>query len=317
MEKTAPARAQQDKASTTRESEHGSKAVSVLAVLLATACWGASGVFVKLVAQTAEISALALAFWRDLTSFTVLLLILGLLRPDWLRIDRRADLKWLVATGAVLGTFHVFWNLGVMVNGAAVATVQQAAMPAIVTLVAWVFWSEPLTGKKILAIILTFVGTVLVSGIDVLGQTNLTWSGFLIGLGIPISYSGWNLLGKRARGKYRSLTVMLYSFGFGALVLFPLQLFTPQPWPVTGQAVLWFAALICIATVTPFVVYTFALGGLQASVATILAMTEIPIVAVYAYFILGERLTPDQFLGAALVVAGVLMLTWPGRKRPT
>jgi drug/metabolite transporter (DMT)-like permease len=46
-------------------------------------------------------------------------------------------------------------------------------------------------------------------------------------------------------------------------------------------------------------------------------MTEIPIVAVYAYFILGERLTPDQFLGAALVVAGVLMLTWPGRKRPS
>ena len=280
-----------------------------LAVLLAAACWGTSGIFVKLVAAEVEISALSLAFWRDITTFTVLVLGLALLRPAWLRF-RKADLRWLVALGGSLGIFHVFWNLGVFLNGAAVATVQQAAMPAIVAVAAWVIWRESLTWSKILAIILTFVGTVLVSGLDVLGQVQLSLGGLLVGLGIPVTYAAWNLFGKKVRATYNPFTTLTYAFAFGALVLLPFQFFTPQPWPVPGPAMVWFAALIALSTILPFSVYTFALGRLPASVATILAMSEIAFVAVYAYVLLGERLTPSQILGAVLVVAGVLLLSW-------
>jgi hypothetical protein len=49
-----------------------------LAVLLAAACWGTSGIFGRLIGAEASISALALAFWRDLTTFVVLLVGLGL-----------------------------------------------------------------------------------------------------------------------------------------------------------------------------------------------------------------------------------------------
>jgi hypothetical protein len=38
-------------------------------------------------------------------------------------------------------------------------------------------------------------------------------------------------------------------------------------------------------------------------------MAEIPIVAVYAYVLLGEHMSLDQVIGAALVIAGVLMLS--------
>ncbi len=98
-----------------------------LMVLTATALWGTSGVFVKLILNSADVTALALAFWRDAFTFTALLLGIGLLRPSLLRVRRR-DLPWLMALGGTLGIFHVFWNLGVLVNGAAVATVQQAAL---------------------------------------------------------------------------------------------------------------------------------------------------------------------------------------------
>jgi drug/metabolite transporter (DMT)-like permease len=105
------------------------------------------------------------------------------------------------------------------------------------------------------------------------------------------------------------LTALTYAFGFGALVLLPFQFFTPQPWPVTGLSFVWFAALIGLSTIVPFSAYTFGLGRLPASVASIVAMSEIPIVAVYAYFLLDERLSPDQVLGAGLVIAGVLILS--------
>ena len=287
-----------------------------LAVLLATACWGTSGIWVQFIVDTSGISALALAFWRDFTTFLVLLLGLRLLHPAWLEVNKR-DLKWLIGLGGSLGIFHVFWNLGVLVNGAPVATVQQAAMPAVVAIVASLIWAEPLTGRKIVAIILTFVGTVLVSGVDVLGQTGITLGGFLIGLGIPLSYASWNLFGKRVRGDYNPATTLTYGFGFGALVLLPFQFFTPQPWPVPTETFLWFAGLISVATILAFSLYTFALGRLQASVASILAMAEIPIVAVYAYFLLGDRMSLDQIVGAVLVIAGVVMLSWPKKKEGT
>lgn len=291
-----------------------SSVLGYVGVILATACWGTSALFVKLVLESGEISALALAFWRDLTTFLTLLAGLLLLKPEALRVKGR-DLKWLVALGGSLGTFHVFWNLAVFLNGAAVATVQQAAMPAIVAVVAWLVWQESLTSRKILAIVLTFVGTVLVSGVEILGETDLTLGGFLVGLGTPVMYAAWNLFGKQVRGDYGPFTILTYGFGFGALVLLPFQFFTPQPWPVPSAAWLPFAGLIGIATVAGFSIYTFSLGRLEASVATILAMAEIPIVAVYATLLLHERLTPEEVLGSVLVVSGVLMLYWRRRKR--
>lgn len=288
--------------------------IGSLAVLLATACWGTSGLFVKLILSNQEVSAFALAFWRDLTTFLVLLGGLRLLRPKWLQV-KREDLWWFVGLGAGIGIFHIFWNLAVFLNGAAVATVQQAAMPAIVAIVARLIWQEPLTWRKILAIILTFVGTVLVSGVSVLGEADLTLLGFFVGLGTPVTYAAWNLFVKKIRDGYNPFTTLTYGFGFGTLVLLPIQFFTPQPQGVPPSTLLYFAGLIGIATIGGFTIYTFGLGRLQASVATILAMAEIPIVAVYAYLLLGERMTIDQVIGAGMVVVGVLMLSRRRKKK--
>jgi drug/metabolite transporter (DMT)-like permease len=298
---------------TVSEAKTGTHARSDLlgsaAVLFAAASWGMSGVFVKWLGAEVEIEALALAFWRDLATFLVLLAGVGLFRPDWLRVQR-TDLGWLVALGASLGTFHVFWNLGVFLNGAAVATVQQAAMPAIVAVLAWLIWRESLTWTKITAIILTLLGTVLVSGRGIVGDASLSLVGMLVGLAIPVTYAAWNLFGKKVRETCNPITTLTYAFGFGALVLLPFQFFTPQPWPVPASSLLWFAGLIAVATLIPFSAYTFALGRLPASVASILAMSEIAFVAAYAYILLGERLTVSQILGAVLVVGGVLLLSW-------
>jgi drug/metabolite transporter (DMT)-like permease len=287
----------------------GSPVIGYLAVLAAAACWGTSGIFITFIVDSSGVSATALAFWRDISTFTVLIAGGLLFNPGKLKV-KRADLPWLAGMGASLGIFHIFWNLGVTLNGAAITTVQQAAMPAIVAVVAWFIWREALTRRKIIAIILTFVGTVLVSGVGELSQAKLTPAGLLVGFGVPIFYAGWSLFGKKLRTGYEALVVLTYAFGFATLVLLPLQFFTPQPFPVPPITYLWFAGLIFGATLGGFGNYTFGLGRLPASVASILAMTEIAFVSVYAYVLLQERLSPVQIAGTLLVVAGVILLVW-------
>jgi drug/metabolite transporter (DMT)-like permease len=281
--------------------------IGYAAVLSAAALWGASGVFVKYIADNEAMSAIALAFWRDLTTF-ICLLLLGLATlPGKLRI-KRSDWRDMAGMGACLGAFHIFYNLGILINGAAVTTIQQAIMPAIVTGVAWYLWQEALTLRKILAILLAFAGAVLVAGLADIKSSSFSLSGLLLGLSVPCLYAGWNLFGKKVRMQYNSLVVLIFAFGIASVLLLPLQFFVRQPWPIQTTTWLWFTGLIGLSTLSAFFLYAVGIGRLQASIASILLMSEIAFAGFYAYFLLGERLVMTQMLGAVLVVAGVLQL---------
>jgi len=284
------------------------------AVFTAAAFWGGSGVFVKLIADYATVSATALAFWRDVTTFVCLLLAGLAAIPGKIRLQR-SDWRIMAGMGASLGLFHIFYNVGIMLNGAAVTTVQQAVMPAIVTISARFLWQEKLTGPKILALLSAFAGTVLVAGLADLKSGGFTLSGLLIGLCIPCLYAAWNLFGKKLRMQYEALVVLIFAFGIASALLLPLQFFIAQPWPIQPLTWLWFAGLIGISSLAAFFLYAVGIGRLQASIASILLMSEIAFAVFYAYLFLGERMTMSQVAGTILVVGGVLQLLRKKQRR--
>lgn len=286
----------------------------LLMVIAATVCWATSGIFITLVADGAGLSAIGLAFWRDIGTFSALFLGLLLARPAMLRV-RRPDLPWLAAMGAIsIGIFHVMWNTSVLLAGVSIATVLQSNAPILVTLMAWLLWREPLTGRKIGAIVLAFAGTLLISRIDGLGNLQVSPLGFLAGLGAAITYSTLSLFGKKLRGDYSAWTMLTYAFGFGALVLLPFQIGATLPWPLPWDVLAAYAALIFLPTIGGFALYTSSLKYLPASVASIAATMEIPFAAVVGYIFLLERLDGWQILGAVLVVGGVVLLSWPRQR---
>lgn len=290
----------------------GSKGIGLLLVVLATACWSTSGLFISLIVSSSGISPWGLAFWRDLGTFTCLLVGMLLLGSrERLRVKRR-DLPWLAAMGAIsIGMFHVMWNMAVLINGVSVATVIQANAPIFVTIMAWLLWREQVTQRKIIAIVLAFVGTVLIARLDGLGATQISLFGLSITLAAAFAYGGFSLFGKKLVGNYSSWTILLYAFGFGALILLPFQIRVPIPWLLSPQVLSWYAALILLSTISGFGLYTTGLRYLQASVAAIAASTEVAFAAVVAYIALGERLDAWQILGGILVVGGVILLSWP------
>lgn len=51
-----------------------------IAVTAAAACWGTSGIFIKLIMSHSGITATPLAFWRDLTTCLVFVCVSALFR---------------------------------------------------------------------------------------------------------------------------------------------------------------------------------------------------------------------------------------------
>jgi drug/metabolite transporter, DME family len=279
-----------------------------LLVLGAASLWSTSGLFIRWTVASSAFTPLSLAFWRDLTTFLCLLASLAVLRPRWLRVARR-DLPWLVGLGAIgVGTFHVLWNLAILYIGYAAATVLLYSSPAFVALLAWLIWREPLTRWKVLAIVLTLAGCVLVAGPEEVAGIDLTASGLLVGLTAALAYGGFSLFGRQVAARYSPWTVLTYGFGFGTLTLLPLQFGRPGPWPATPETWVWFGGLVLVATIIPFGAYLAGLQKLPVSVASILAASEVVFGAFIGYAFFAERLMGWQFLGAALVVAGVTLI---------
>jgi len=279
-----------------------------LLVLGAAAAWSTSGLFIRWTVASGGLSALSLAFWRDLTTFASMFLGLALVRREWLRVKRR-DLPWLAGLGIVgVGTFHVLWNLAMLRLGYAAATVILYSAPVFVTVMARLIWREPLTWPKIAAIVLTLAGCVLVAGLEKLAGTDLTAGGLILGLSAALTYGSFSLFGRRLTGRYSPWTILTYGFAFGTLTLLPFQFGIEQPWPVPAETWLWFAGLVYVATIAPFAAYLTGLTHLPVSVASILAASEVVFAALIGYAVFGEQLQGWQPLGAALVVGGVLLL---------
>jgi DME family drug/metabolite transporter len=288
-----------------------------LLVLAAAALWSTSGLFIRWTVASSGVSALSLAFWRDLVTFACLLLGLALLQRRQLRVERR-DLPWLAALGAVgVGTFHVLWNLAILQIGYAAATVLLYSSPAFVALMARLIWQEPLTRYKVLAIVLTLAGCALVAGPEELAGVEFTAGGLLLGLAAALTYGGFSLFGRQVAPRYSPWTVLTYGFGFGALVLLPLQFTTAPPWPVPPQTWIWFGGLVLAATIVPFAAYLAALEWLPVSVASILAASEVVFGSLIGYLVFDERLQSWQIVGAGLVVGGLVILTTQRRAAPS
>ena len=284
----------------------------ILLVILATACWSTGGVFITQIIVGSGITPVGLAFWRDLLTTTVLLVSIALFRTRLLRVKRQ-DLPWLIGMGIVsIGIFHVLWNTAVMINGLAVATVIQCNAPIFVTIIARIIWKEPLTFRKISAIIMAILGTVLIAGISGLSSAQITLTGLLVGLASAITYGSVSLFGKKLTGNYSPWTILTYSFGFGAITLLPFQIGAPAVslLPVAGSL----AGFIFLTTIGGYLFYTMGLKWLQASIASITSTTEVAFAALMSYIFLGERLDLWQGLGAIMVVGGVILISLPRKK---
>jgi DME family drug/metabolite transporter len=281
--------------------------------LTATILWATTGILISYLLTHYTITPLTLACWRDVIVSSVLAAVLAAVRPSLLRI-RRQDLPFFAVYGFFgVAVFNALWVYSVDFNGATLAVVLVYTGPAFVAIAAHWLFHETLTPLKILAVALSLVGCVLVTGAYNLAQVRLNPLGLLCGVGVGVGFAFYSIFGKLSTPRYSPWTATAYSFGFGAFFLLLTQ--RPAHLVSMGNAPLGWLTLFILAagpTLIGFALYMVSLGYLPVSVASLIATLEPVFTAILAFFLLGERLNVIQIVGSLLVILGVVSLRREG-----
>ncbi len=293
--------------------------------LVATVLWSTTGPFISYLGKTYSLPSLVLAFWRDL--FVSFGMVVGLLIFSRARFHlARSHWPFMVFYGLTLAVFNSLWTFSVHYNGAAVATVMAFSSPAMTAILSRVILKEKFSQIKILSILLSLAGIILVAGAYSPSVWNLNPLGIIFGLLSGLLFAIYNLEGKHASDtKIDSWTALLYSFLWASIFLlffnFGNDLFVTGKAPFSdmlwlgnsfnGWGILFFLGVA--PTLGGFGLYTLSIRYLSPTTSNLIATLEPAFTAIWSYLFLSEVLNPIQLVGGVLVLLGVVLLRFGGQ----
>lgn len=279
-----------------------------LLVIFAGVCWG----IISLFSQTLSglgLSSPQITTVRAVIAALVLGLFLLVTDREGFRIDPK-DL-WMFAGSGILSIafFNVCYFACMNECNVSIACVLLYTAPCFVTVMARIFFKELLTLRKMLCLVVAFVGCALVVGLGS-GEGGASLLGIAVGLGSGIGYALYSIFGGFALKKYKPATFTFYTFLFTALAMTPFS----QPGQIValatsnGVALAAMVTLAVLCTVIPFGCYTVGLAHLEASKASIMAFVEPLVALLVGAVVFHDALTLLNMVGVVCILGAVLAL---------
>jgi len=294
-----------EKSSENSRRELDMKKSAYFLVIFAAILWGTVGFLGKKLSEfgfdTFQIVAI-----RAMSASLVLILYLLFTNKKLLNIKLR-DSIYFVGTGIFSFVFFN-WCYFVAINNTSlsVAAILLYTAPTIVMIFSIILFKEKLTTKKIVSLILTFVGCALVTIFVGKGVQNISLIGILAGLGSGLGYALYSIFGRYALKKYDSITVTVYTFIFASIGLIPLtDLKGMFPLFSNATAICYAMSLGLFATVLPFLLYTKGLTHLESSKASMIATLEPIVATIIGIIMYQEPVTLSKSVGILLVIFAI------------
>ncbi len=222
---------------------------------------------------------------------------------------KREHLKYFLGTGVVsVVLFTLCYFSCQKICSLAVASILLYTAPSFVVLLSALLWREPVTSRKLAALLLTLVGCAGVCGLFA-GDLTVTVPGILLGLGAGFFYALYSVFGRYALAHYSAMTVTVWTFLFAG----PASLVLLRPSALAAAMAaprMWLYAvgLVVVSTVAPYLLYTRGLARVEPGRASILASLEPVVAALAGALAFGEAIGPLTLAGICCVLAGVYLL---------
>lgn len=282
-------------------------------VMLAGCLWGVVSVFINVLTEAGLTSMQCVAIRSVLTA---LILFVYLMISDRSLKIRARHIPCFLGMGIISVVFFNFCYFRCinLMGGAAVPALLLYTAPVFVILLSAIFFGERITSRKVIAMILTFAGLVVVTGALTGGET-VSMTAVAYGLGAGIGYALYSIFGKFVVGKYDPVTIIFYTFVVAAVASVPISGVRGSLGILTEPNVLpAVLGLVLISTVAPYMLYTTGLSGIEAGKASILATVEPVTAAIVGVLFFHETMTLSKILGMLLILGAIVYLNLDGHR---
>lgn len=288
--------------------------LAVASLFAVTIAWGGAFVGIKVLVE--DLGYIDLTIARFVFTSILLAGVFPFFKPE-APIQRR-DWPVLAILGALgVGGYHLSINYGELTVSAGVASLIVSSVPVMVALLAPVFIGERLTRRRGLGVTVALGGVVLLTLLGTPGAQLEV--GSVLGAAVttlaPLAWAFNTVLSKPLAGRIGATPLTIIMVLLGTAMLLPLG--GPRTIARLGAldvaGWLWLAYLVIPCTVGGYLAWFWALRQLDAT-RTAAFVYLVPLWAlIWAWAVLGERLTVWTALGGALVLGGVYLVE--GRRK--
>ena len=278
-------------------------------IIIAGLFWGSMGIFVRHL-NDLGFTSIQVACLRLTMAGIIFALILLIKEPKGFKIKLK-DIPLFLALGLVsILFFTCCYFTAIRLMTMSTAAILLYTSPIWVMVLAIIFLKEKITIRKVIALILAFIGCVMVSGFG--GKVSAI--GILVGLGSGLGYGLYSIFGTFALRKYSPFTVTTYTFliaGLGSiLVANPMDLADKISKTENKPGLLGFVLLTSVVTaVIPFLLYTLGLNRTTAGKAAVLATVEPAAATLFGFFVMGEKVGIIAICGIIMVFLAIIVLS--------
>ena len=270
-----------------------------LALVAGILCIAWSAIFVRWTA----VPGAASAFYRLLISAIVLL-------PTWFFADSRNKLSAksyaIIAVGALFFALDLaFYNTSILQTNAANATLLGNNTPIVVGLLSWLVFKRRPGWSFWIGLLLAVAGAFVIVGSDLSRHASFGL-GDVLALAAAACFAVYLMATEQVRSHTSTIQFLRLAIVFSTLFMFLFAVALRVPLAIPDRRS--FLALLGLGLVSQlggYLALTYALGHLPATVTSVSLLSQGPLTAILAAFLLGEPLTGAQIIGGALVLLGI------------
>jgi len=229
---------------------------------------------------------------------------------DW------GSLAFLGILGYFAASYLDFWGLQYIT--ASLERLILFIYPTIVLLLNIVIFKEKINRVQIGALLLTYLGIAIVfaEGLSLTNQSNFVFGGFLI-FCCAVTYAIYLVGSGRLLPRLGTMRFTSHAMIFACLTVI-IQHGILQQWQLAGfapQVYLYAFLMAVVATVIPTLLVSEGIRVIGASNASIIGSVGPISTIVMAYIFLGERLGFWQWVGAVVVIGGVVLISLQRKRK--
>ncbi|MBU0903978.1 MAG: EamA family transporter, partial [Firmicutes bacterium] len=180
-------------------------------------------------------------------------------------------------------------------------------------LIEWLFLKLKPSRAWMMATALSVIGCALLFlnkdalTVNPVGVTLSLFAGFVFAI--------YTIVSKFLLAKVEAIPAVAMTFSISAFMLMPFLFIFDSSWVVEPKNIGTILYLGIMTTSAAYILYLFGLKKVPSSSAVTLSLGEPLTAAVLSVVIVGEVLSPISWLGVVLLLGGIIVLTFSGRKR--